>query len=489
MRAVDGWAIEEAGVPSLDLMERAGVGLARLTAAVSGPGPVRVVVGKGNNGGDGLVAARLLRAEGREVEVLAVAALDELRGDAQVNLERLPGAAPEPFDAARLADSGVIVDSLLGTGFEGSPREPVASAIAAINTAQAPAVACDVPSGVNANSGEIEGEAVRAVVTGTFHGPKLGLYVFPGKDHAGAVETVDIGIPRGAPGAGRAGLITDRVIDLFPRRERSGSKFTSGVVVVVGGSVGLTGAPSLAARSAARAGAGYVQVAVPASAQQALDLRLLEQMSRGLPESRGFHTPAGVAVVEELAERAGAVVLGPGLGRDDGAAEFARGVARNVDAPLLVDADGLNAHAGRLELFAERAAPTVLTPHEGELGRLLEIDSGEVKAHRLACAREAARRSNAAVLLKGDDTMVALPGGEVAVSPGGTPALATAGTGDVLSGLIGALLAKGLDGFEASCLGALAHVLAAEAAAERWGVDHVMAGDVIEALPHGLTLR
>lgn len=489
MRAVDGWAIEEAGVPSLDLMERAGVGLARLTAAVSGPGPVRVVVGKGNNGGDGLVAARLLRAEGREVEVLAVAALDELRGDARVNLERLPGPAPEPFDTARLADSGVIVDSLLGTGFEGSPREPVASAIAAINAAEAPAVACDVPSGVNANSGEVEGEAVRAVVTGTFHGPKLGLYVFPGKDHAGAVETVDIGIPRGAPGAGRAGLITDRVIDLFPRRERSGSKFTSGVVLVAGGSVGLTGAPSMTARSAARAGAGYVQVAVPASAQQALDLRLLEQMSRGLPESRGFHTPAGVAVVEEMAERAGAVVLGPGLGRDDGAAEFARGVARNVDAPLLVDADGLNAHAGRLELFAERAAPTVLTPHEGELGRLLEIDSGEVKAHRLACAREAARRSSAAVLLKGDDTMVALPGGEVAVSPGGTPALATAGTGDVLSGLIGALLAKGLDGFEASCLGALAHVLAAEAAAERWGADHVMAGDVIEALPHGLTLR
>ena len=489
MRAVDGWAIEEAGVPSLDLMERAGVGLARVTAAVSGPGPARVVVGKGNNGGDGLVAARLLRADGREVEVLAVAALDELRGDAHVNLERLPGAAPEPFDAARLADSGVIVDALLGTGFEGSPREPVASAIAAMNAAEAPVVACDVPSGVNANSGEVEGEAVRAVLTGTFHGPKLGLYVFPGKDHAGTVETVDIGIPRGAPGAQRAGLITDRVIDLFPRRERSGSKFTSGVVVVAGGSVGLTGAPSMAAKSAARAGAGYVQVAIPASAQQALDLRLLEQMSRGLPESRGFHTSAGVAEVEEMAERAGAVVLGPGLGRDDGAAEFARGVARNVDAPLLVDADGLNAHAGRLELFAERAAPTVLTPHEGELGRLLEIDSGEVKEHRLACAREAARRSNAVVLLKGDDTMVALPGGEIAVSPGGTPALATAGTGDVLSGLIGALLAKGLDGFEASCLGALAHVLAAEAAAERWGADHVMAGDVIEALPRGLTLR
>ena len=486
MRAADAWAIQEGGVPSLDLMERAGIGLARLTAAVSDAGPVRVVVGKGNNGGDGLVAARLLREEGREVDVLTVAPIEELRGDARVNLERLPGPAPKTFDATQLEGSGAIVDALLGTGFHGVPREPVASAIAAINAGGAPVVACDIPSGVNADSGEVEGEAVRAVATATFHGPKLGMYVAPGKDHAGDLETIEIGVPRGAPGAGRAGLISERVIDLFPRRERSGSKFSSGVVVVVGGSMGLTGAPSMAARSAARAGAGYVQVAVPAPVQPAVDLRLLEQMSRGLPDSGGFHTPQGVAVVEEMAQRAGAIVLGPGLGRDEGAADFARGVARTVDAPLLVDADGLNAHAGRLELFAERGAPTVLTPHEGELGRLLEMDSEEVRTRRLDCARQAARRSGAVMLLKGDDTIVALPSGQVAVSPGGTPALATAGTGDVLSGLIGALLAKGLGGFEAACLGTLAHVRAAEAAAERWGADHVMAGDVIEALPHGL---
>src|ERR687896_1699970 len=359
----------------------------------------------------------------------------------------------------------VVVDALLGTGFEGSPREPLASAIAAINAQEAPVVACDVPSGVNASTGEVEGEAVRAAATATFHGPKLGLYVEPGKSHAGHVETVEIGIPRGAPGAARAGLISERVLELYPRRERAGSKFESGVVVVAGGSLGLTGAPTMAALSAQRAGAGYVQVAVPGPVQPAVDLRLLEQMSRGLPDAGGFHTPEGVQVVEEMAERAGAVVLGPGLGRDEGAQEFARGVARGVEAPLLVDADGLNAHAGRLELFREREAPTVLTPHEGELGRLLERDSEEIGRHRLAC------------------------GGEVAVNPGGSPALATAGTGDVLSGLIGALLAKGLEAFEAACLGALAHVLAARAAAERLGADHVMAGDVIEALPHGLTLR
>jgi hydroxyethylthiazole kinase-like uncharacterized protein yjeF len=468
MRAADAWAIEEQGVAQDDLMARAALGLARVAATLSTSGPVRVVVGKGNNGGDGRVAAGLLREDGWEVDVID---------------------GTEPFDPAELDGSGAVLDCLLGTGFEGVPREPVASAIAAINAYDGAVVACDVPSGVNASTGEVEGEAVRADATATFHGPKLGLYVEPGKGHAGSVEVVEIGIPRGFPAPGASGLITDRVLDLYPHRPRSGSKFESGVVVVVGGSMGLTGAPTMAARSAQRAGAGYVQVAVPAPVQPAVDLRLLEQMSRGLPDDDGFHTPAGVADVEEMAERAGAVVLGPGLGRSEGAQEFARGVAVAVEAPLLVDADGLNAHAGRLELFREREAPTVLTPHEAELARLLDREPDEIAAHRLAYAREAAESSGAVVLLKGDDTIVAAPGGPVAVSPGGSPALATAGTGDVLSGLVGALLAKRMDAFEAAALGTLAHALAARAAAERLGADHVMAGDVIEALPQGLTRR
>jgi NAD(P)H-hydrate epimerase len=489
MRAVDAWAIQEQGVPSLDLMERAGAGLARVAAAAARPGPLRVVIGKGNNGGDGLVAARLLRADGHELDVLTVAALDELRGDALVNLERLPGAEPEPFASERLDGSGVVVDALLGTGFEGVAREPIAGAIAAINAQGAPVVACDVPSGVDASTGEVEGEAVRAQATATFHGSKLGLHVEPGRSHAGDVEVVEIGVPRGGPEPRSAGLISERLLDLYPRRGRIGSKFDSGVVLVVGGSAGLTGAPTMAARSASRAGAGYVQVAVPQSAQAAIDMRLLEQMSRGLPEHEGAHTPTGVPVAEEMAERAGAVVLGPGLGRDEGAGEFARTVATGVQQPLLIDADGLNAHAEKLELLRARSAPTVLTPHEGELGRLLGVDSGEIRAHRLARAREAAELSGAVVLLKGDDTIVAAPGGPVAINRGATPALATAGTGDVLSGLIAALLSKGLPGFEAAALGALAHALAGLAAAERHGADHVVAGDVIDALPYGLTLR
>jgi ADP-dependent NAD(P)H-hydrate dehydratase / NAD(P)H-hydrate epimerase len=487
MRAADAWAIEDQRVASLDLMERAGIGLARVTAAAAERGPVRIVVGKGNNGGDGLVTARLLREEGRDVDVLSTADLGELRGDARANLERLPGAAPEPFAADRLEGSGAVVDALLGTGFEGEPREPVAGAIAALNAQDAPVVACDVPSGVNASTGEVEGQAVRARATATFHGSKVGLHVAPGALHAGSVEVVDIGIPRGAPQGERAGLISDSLLELYPHRERSGSKFQSGVVVVVGGSMGLTGAPAMAALAAARSGAGYVQVAVPGPVQPAMDMRLLEQMSRGLPDDDGAHTPGGAEVVGEMAERAGAVVLGPGIGRSEGALEFARQVARSVPAPLLIDADGLNAHAERLESLRQRKAPTVLTPHAGELSRLLGTDSEEVESQRLARVREAAKLSGAVVLLKGDDTIVALPGGPVAVSRGGSPALATAGTGDVLSGLTGALLAKGLGPFEAACLGTLAHARAGRAAAARHGADHVIAGDVIDSLPAGLS--
>jgi ADP-dependent NAD(P)H-hydrate dehydratase / NAD(P)H-hydrate epimerase len=490
MRAVDAWAIEEQDVPSLGLMERAGVGLARTTARAAGTGTIRVVIGKGNNGGDGLVVARLLREEGRDADVLTTAPLDSLEGDARANLERLPGPPPEPFTAEALDGSGAVVDALLGTGFSGEPRQPIAGAIAAINAGEAPVVACDVPSGVDASTGEVAGEAVRASVTATFHGSKVGLHVAPGALHAGEVEVVEIGIPRGAPTAGAAGLISERALGLYPRRRREGSKFASGVVVIAGGARGLTGAPTMTALAAQRAGAGYVRVAVPAPAEPMLEGRLLEAMTHGLPhDGEGFHSPAGVESLLETARRAGSVVLGPGLGRSEGAVAFAREVARRVEAPLLVDADGLNAHAGALEVLAERAAPTVLTPHAAELGRLLERDSAAVEAHRLAYAREAAERSGAVVLLKGDDTIVAPPDGPAAISPGGTPALATAGTGDVLSGMIGALLAKGLDAFTAAALGTVAHVRAGRAAAKRHGADHVVAGDVIEALPDGFGAR
>jgi NAD(P)H-hydrate epimerase len=280
------------------------------------------------------------------------------------------------------------------------------------------------------------------------------------------------------------GLIHDAsVLALVPRRRPGWTKFDSGHVLVAGGARGLSGAPCLAAEAAQRAGAGYVTACVPASLETIFEVRLLEVMTRGLPDRDGAHTEEGVDAVLELAERGGALVAGPGVGKSDGAAAFVRRLVRAADLPVLLDADGLNAHAGDLAALAPRTAPTVLTPHEGELGRLLGIDSAAVKARRLHHAREAARAADAIIVLKGDDTLVAEPGGTVAVSPGASAALATAGTGDVLSGVIAAILARGVDPFAAACAGVRLHARAGVRAADERGVDGVIARDVIEALP------
>jgi NAD(P)H-hydrate epimerase len=486
MRATDRWAIEVRGIPSPALMERAGEGLARVAAAHAPSGRIAVVCGKGNNGGDGYVAARLLRGAGREVDVLAVWPPEELRGDAAEQARALTGPAPVPFDAGRLQGAAAIVDAVLGTGFSGEAREPARSAIEAMDAAAVPVVAADVPSGVDASTGEVAGPAVRAAATATFHRAKPGLWINPGKGHAGTVEVIDIGIPDGAPGEPWAALIGDGVLAEVPRRGAASTKFSSGTVVVAGGSRGLTGAPSMAALAAMRAGAGYVTVAAPGSLATVFGVRLLEAMAVGLPEDDGSVSEAAVEPALEAMGRADAVVLGPGLSRRPGAQAFARALARRVEVPLVIDADGLNALAGELESLAGRSAPTVLTPHAGELGRLLEIDSGEVARHRLARAREAARRSGAIVVLKGDDTLVVAPGGDVAISRGGAPALATAGTGDVLSGVTGALLAKGMEAGAAACAAVHVHLRAGRIAARPHGPDGVIASDVIRCLPEAL---
>jgi ADP-dependent NAD(P)H-hydrate dehydratase / NAD(P)H-hydrate epimerase len=488
MRAVDRWAIEEQGVPSLELMEAAGGAVAEAVATLSPQGPVRVVCGKGNNGGDGLVTARRLSETGFEVEALLLAPAAELSGDAAANLERFPAAReadPKSLDES-LSGSGAIVDSIFGTGFEGAPRDPLDKAIESINRSGAPVVACDIASGVNAANGEVEGSAVEADLTVTLHAAKVGHLVAPGKEHTGELQVAAIGIPDGAPGAPAAGLITPAVLSLLPRRGPFSTKFTSGQVVIVGGSRGLTGAVCMAAEAAIRAGAGYATVAVPADLEQIFEVKLTEVMSRACPSEDGALGPGSAEVALEACERAAAVALGPGLGRRDESLALARELALRIEAPLVLDADGLNAHAGELESLRGRPAPAVLTPHAGELGRLLERSSEEVGAHRLASAREAARESGAVVLLKGDDTIVT-DGERVAVNGLSAPALATAGTGDTLTGTIAAMLARGLEPFAAACAGALAGARAGRFAADRLGAaESVVATDVIAQLPSAL---
>ncbi len=468
IRAVDRWAIEQQGVPGEQLMEAAGTALAEAVASLSPQGPVRVLCGKGNNGGDGLIAARHLRGMGFEVEAL--------------ELER---GGPDDLDTW-LSGAGAVVDAIFGTGFSGAPREPAATAIEAINRCGAPVVACDIASGVDASSGAVEAGAVEADLTVSFHAAKLGHRIAPGKWHTGELRVVPIGIPADAPVAPAGGSIELAVLGLPPARGPRSTKFSSGQVVIAGGSRGLTGAVRMSSLAAIRAGAGYATVAVPADLEPIFESGRPEVMSAGCPGGDGCLAPASLKPLLKAFEGAAAGVLGPGMGRDPGTVELARGAAAAIAAPLVIDADGLNAFAGEAARLAGREAPTLLTPHAGELGRLLGRSSEEVGARRLTAAREAARQAEAVVVLKGDDTIVA-DGERVAVNALSAPALATAGTGDVLSGLIAAMLARGLEPFAAACAAVLAHARAGREAAQRIGAaESVIAGDVIEAIPVGL---
>jgi NAD(P)H-hydrate epimerase len=486
MRSLDAWAIEEMGIPSLELMEAAGRAIAEAVGELAPEGPVRVVCGKGNNAGDGLVAARYLAEAGFEVEALLLWPEEELSGDAAANLDRFAAEHLSGEIGPRLAGSGAIVDAIFGTGFSGEPREPALAAVAAIAACGAPVVACDIASGVDASSGEVAGVAVEADLTVSFHAAKLGHRVAPGKWRTGELRVAPIGIPDGAPGAPDAGTIDSGVLELPPRRGPSSTKFSSGQVTVAGASRGLTGAVQMCSRAAIRAGAGYATVAVPADLETIFEQGQPEVMSVGCPGGDGCLAPASAKPLLRAFERAAAGVLGPGMGRDPGSVELAREVLGAIEAPLVLDADGLNAFAGELGRIAARESTTVLTPHAGELGRLLGCSSEDVSRRRLATAREAARAADAVLVLKGDDTIVT-DGERVAVNSLAAPALATAGTGDVLSGIVAAMLARGLEPFAAACAAVLTHARAGRAAAARIGAaESVIATDVIDSIAMGM---
>jgi ADP-dependent NAD(P)H-hydrate dehydratase / NAD(P)H-hydrate epimerase len=495
MRAADSFAIERCGIFELELAEKAGAGLASAVEDVAESGPIRVVVGPGNNGGDGLVAARLLREKGYRVDVLAPLPLEGLEGVPRTNLERLRGPAPQAFDAALLRDSGAIVDALLGTGVEGAVGEPLDEVIVAINSQGAPVVAADVPSGVNAATGEVEGPAVEASVTSTNHAPKIGLYVAQGARNAGSVRVVDIGIPRGEPGAGLAGLTSRRVLRMVPPRSRYDSVLDAGTVLVAGGGRYSLGAPSLAALAAMRSGAGLVRVAVPTSTAPIVSSRLLEAPVYGLREDQdGCHVEDGAEMVVRLAMRNGepseTIVLGPGMRCGPGETSFALAIGRANAIPIVISAGALSAFATQdaLDGLAGRSGDTILIVWPDELGLLLGEVSAMVEGHTFASARALADRSGSVVLLEGVNPIVVSPGGPCAVGAGDTGALVTYGTTDVLAGLVGALLSKGLEPFSAAAAGVFARAEAGARAARRvGGADYTIASDVIDALPESLS--
>jgi ADP-dependent NAD(P)H-hydrate dehydratase / NAD(P)H-hydrate epimerase len=469
--------------PTLELMERAGTAAAE-AALRHYPDARRVAVwcGGGSNGCDGLVVARKLREAGHDVEVRLAVPEEKVQGDAAAMLRLARESGVPTGNGAR--DPDLVVDAVFGTGFSGAPRRPAARLLEEMTALPPPILALDVPSGVDASTGEIAGVAVKAERTVTFHALKIGLAVAPGRFHAGDVEVADIGLPSSET---RHGRVSQEILDLVPRRSPRDNKYSAGSVLVVGGSTGLTGAPSLAAEAALRAGAGYVAACVPASLNSVFEQRLLEVVTRPCPDEDGVMKIEAADIVLEAAERAGAIALGPGLGRSDGVRALVGFLLDRLDKPIVLDADALWAIADNLDWVFAREAPTVLTPHAGELARLLGQESKWVSAHRFDAVQAGADDVGATVLLKGADTLVASPGRGVLVCDLGNPGLASAGTGDVLTGVIAAFLAKRMEPRLAAAAGAAAGGMAARLAAERHGVAGLIASDVVETLSLALS--
>ena len=489
MSRADGRA-QDLGIPGGVLMERAGVAMAEISLDKFSPSRALIVCGGGNNGGDGFVIARELHRAGVGVAVLATKG--EYAGDPAINLEvlrnldvRLVGM--EDLDA-ELARADLVVDALLGTGFSGEVREKEAGIIEKINAAGAPVVAVDVPSGVDGGTGEVAGAAIFADATVCAHAAKVGCVISPGAEHAGETLVVDIGIPPEAD-AEPSLLWTDAssLRGRVPRTSGPAHKYSAGALMVVAGSRAMTGAAVMSVRGAERAGCGIVFLATSAGAAPAVDIELTEAIVYGVEEdeSGGMSSRAAGEILAR-SERATALVIGPGIGSGDEGRRLVEAVLAGTDVPILLDADAVTSLAGT-DVLAKRDAPTVITPHAGELGRVLGSGAKEVSARRLASARKAADDNGCCVLLKGSDTLV-VEGGKASVNSTGSVALATAGTGDVLSGVIGALLSRGMVPFEAARGGAWVHGRAAELWLEEtgWPAESLIATDLPGYLPRAM---
>ena len=473
------------GTPGFVLMERAGRAVARATIALAGRRygtRVAIVCGKGNNGGDGFVAARVLHREGVAVRCLLLAEESEYEGDAAAHLRAMSraGVKPRPFETHSLSHHDVVVDAIFGTGFRGRAEGRPAKAIEAINSNGARVLAVDIPSGVAGDTGAVEGPAVSANVTVAIAAQKLGTVLQPGAGRAGRVEVVDIGIE-----LGDASLHLPEPSDIgamLPARSVDAHKRSTGSVLVLAGSDGMSGAALLTSRGAARMGAGYVTLVSTSYVDHAKKSLIPEAVSRIVAD----HSELGPEVLAEFDDdfdRADAVALGPGLGTGPRQQALVEAALEAIDVPLVLDADGLNVLAEDAAALRKRTSPTVLTPHPGEMATLLKLSSKDVQADRVGVARRAASDLGCVVVLKGAGSIVADPEGPAVVNPTGGPELATAGTGDVLTGVIGALLAEGLDPASAAAAGVFVHGLAGGVAGVSAGGRGIVAWDVAEALP------
>lgn len=497
MQEADRRAINEAGIPGLTLMENAGSGCASLIhERYNAPTSKKAVViaGKGNNGGDGYVIARLLQHRGWHVTTFVLADRSEINGDALSNLERLPpddvrfcplGIAPH---AGELAEATTIVDAIFGTGLTREITGPAAETINIINAAGRPVVAVDIPSGIHGTTGRLLGTAIRADLTVTFGGVKSGHVQHPGIEYTGELKVIEIGIPptilAEIPGYE---YVNDTVArGLIRPRGRTAHKGSCGHVLIVAGSRGKTGAAAMSANSAIRCGSGLVTLAAPATLNDILEVKTTEAMTVPLDDAgRGYLSSLALPGIQAVLPGKNAVALGPGLSRNAETAALICTVLKEINLPAVLDADAINAVAQQPEsLRTGTAHPIILTPHPGEMSRLMGIPVARIEADRIAAARDTAAHFGVFIILKGAGTICAAPDGRVSINGSGNPGMASGGMGDVLTGILVSLVGQGYQPFEACMLAVYLHGYAADLVAADKGEIGINATDVQERLPY-----
>jgi len=504
MRDLDRAAITELKISSFRLMEQAGKAVVRAMERRFDPlrgKTVTIVVGKGQNGGDGLVVARLLRKKGCTAQVALLFPPSAITGDAAVNLKRLQQGGNRSKIVTYAADfdttlralfqrSDVLVDAIFGTGLNAPVTGRAWRVITLMNDFGRPIIAIDLPSGLDSDNGSVLGTAITAALTVTMTRPKRGLYLGVGPNHAGLIRVADIGIPDALVAAAKIPVTLLQAGDirpLLPQRPRTAHKGTCGHAGVIAGSPGKTGAAAMTAMAALRSGAGLVTVAAPRGICDILEAKLLEAMVVPVPETdqRAFSTKALPALLAFAADKT-ALAVGPGIGTDPDTQTLVHRLLVKTTRPMVLDADGLNAIAGHRDLLNRASSPLILTPHPGEMARLLETTSAEIQRDRLGAASRLAHGHNVYVVLKGAGTIIAAPDGRLAVNSTGNPGMATAGAGDVLTGLIAGLLAQGLAPWDAACAGAFLHGLAGDLAVTEQGEAGMIAGDIIQSIPRAI---
>ncbi len=510
MRNIDKKTIEGVGIPGLELMEKAGRGTAQVAREMLGDIENKLVVifcGRGNNGGDGFVVGRYLSQWGAQVEFLLTAKRDEIKGDAKVNLDKAVGLDLPIVEILKedqippRIKADLIVDALFGTGFSGEIEGYVKNIVEMINSSGIPVLSVDVPSGLHADTGEFTGPCIKADRTTTMALPKIGQFFFPGKERSGKVSVVDIGVPHRVVEEENIDLNLinrEEVERMIPMRPGDAYKGSCGRAVLIAGSTGMTGAAALASLSCLRAGAGMAILGIPRTLNSIMEMKLTEVMTKPLPDVRkkGALALRGLGEIRELLKWGECCAIGPGLGQNFETVELVSRLVSKLKIPAVIDADGLNALAKNVSVLKECPAPLILTPHIGELSRLNGVPASEIAKDRIKHASDFAKEYNCVLVFKGAPTIISEPDGQTFVNPTGNSGMATAGSGDVLTGIIAGLLAQMLMlkrsedikkiMVDSACAGVYVHGLTGDLAKEEKGEMGMIAGDMMEKIPEAL---